>query len=169
MSKQASLRSNQSARLCPYQWYCPYAPLHHVQRSHRMRHHHPRRPVLNQMAARPVTVCRFAIVYSSYNYHEPRKISNAPYFSVYETYSFLKTLVTAMNLLYLCLRLLRYLLSLAKWWETCVVFTSLCVITDAERPCGNHRPWRTRSLNFCLQLAHTGSAEHTYLIICLLF
>lgn len=26
----ASLRSNQSAGLCPYQWYCPYVPLHHA-------------------------------------------------------------------------------------------------------------------------------------------
>jgi hypothetical protein len=135
------------------------------------RHHHPGRPVLNQMAAKPLTICRFNIAYSSYSYHEPRNISNAPYFSVYVTYSFLKTLVTATDFLYLCLRPLQllYLLSLAKWWETCVVFTSPCVITNADKPCGKHRPWRTRSLNSCLKLAHTGSVERTYLIICLLF
>ena len=108
-----------------------------------MRHQHPRQPVLNQMAAKPLTISRFNIDYSSYSYHEPRNISNTPYFSVHETYSFLKTLVTAMNFLYLCLRPLRYLyLSfLAKFCETCLVLhhrvlsrtlTSLAVITGHD-------------------------------------
>lgn len=69
-----------------------------------MRHHHPRRPVLNQMAAKPVTICLFNIAYSSHSYHEPRNVTDAPYFSVYETHSFLKTLVTTTNFLYLCIR-----------------------------------------------------------------
>jgi hypothetical protein len=46
-------------------------PLHHVQWPAFMRHHHPRRPVLNQMAAKPVTIFRFNNPYSSYSYYEP--------------------------------------------------------------------------------------------------